>query len=523
MKRKKGLTVGILFLLLGLMSGSGTVQAYERWQTVAESERLGNVDTEANGQITENENVPTLFATKEKEKSKIWAKIDGVCYNGSGKKLKGAITRGIDVSEWQGTIDWKKVKKSDVDFAFIRLAYGKSYVDKKFDYNMKQATAAGVPVGTYVYSLATTTTEAIKEAQVAIEEMKGYKVSYPVVFDAEYSAMGKLSKKKVAQIAKAFCDEVKKAGYYPMIYCNTYWYEDKIDWSVLTGVDVWVAQYGDKILAPSTKDYTYTIWQATDGYGGGVLSSTKGLISGIEIYNNVDINFGYVDYTKKITPRTAALSTYKATSTATVKNGWKTENGKTYYYENGKKVTGWKTINGKQYYFNSTKGYIYKNKMLTSSNGTMYYMDENGVRAYKKWVTVSGKKYYIGSKGYAVKGFQKINGKRYYFDAKKAYMHTNKKIISNKKEIYYVGSNGVCYTNGFHKVKQSGRYYTYYFDKNGKAYTGWHTIKGKKYYFYKGTSAKSGRMAQSVTLTSSKGVVSVFNKNGVCTRQYKKK
>ena len=92
----------------------------------------------------------------------------------------------------------------------MRIAYGTGYLDKKYAYNMKQAEAAGVPTGTYVYSLATTTAQALKEAQLAIQQMQGYKVSYPVVFDLEYSGMGALSKQKIAQLAKTFCDEVKK-------------------------------------------------------------------------------------------------------------------------------------------------------------------------------------------------------------------------------------------------------------------------------------------------------------------------
>ena len=77
-------------------------------------------------------------------------KINGVCYNGSGQKLEGAVTRGIDVSEWQDTINWSQVKKSNVDFAFVRISYGLNHLDKTYDYNMKQAEKAGVPTGTYV-------------------------------------------------------------------------------------------------------------------------------------------------------------------------------------------------------------------------------------------------------------------------------------------------------------------------------------------------------------------------------------
>ncbi len=524
-----------VFLLCLVMSAAitGTVSAaaYERWETVDEGERKEHTQTQ--GLLRASAVSPNA-----------WQKIDGVCYNGSGEKITGAITRGIDVSEWQGVIEWDRVRYSDIDFAFVRVAYGTGYIDKQFDANMKNAEAAGVPVGTYIYSTATTTAGALKEAKLVISKMKGHKVSYPVVFDLEYSKMGQLSKTQIAKIALTFCNEVKKAGYYPMVYCNTNWYDEKIDWSLLPGIDVWVARYGDKILAPSRSDYDYTIWQSTDGDGGGILNSTKGLVDGIPVWNNVDLNFGYVDYTKIIQPRKAPLASYEASSdpeisipapkpteppkpTATpkpaVKNGWKTEGGKTYYYKNGVKLKGWQKIGGKYYYFNSNQGYIYKNALLTSSKKNICYMDSKGARVANKWVTYKNKRYYMGSNGYAVKGFKKIQGKTYYFHNVNAYMTKNCKVITAAGDIYYMGSNGVRCANGFYTIKEGGVKNTYYFDKNGRAYKGWHTIKGKKYYFYKGTSKKSGVRAQNITLTSSTGVVSVFNKSGVCTKQYRKK
>ncbi|MDQ9724313.1 hypothetical protein RFX65_09190, partial [Acinetobacter baumannii] len=81
-----------------------------------------------------------------------------------------------------------------------------------------------------------------------------------------------------------------------------------MDWEILGEYDVWLAKYGDKIQAPSHEDYDYTIWQCTDGYGGGTLNPTKGLIDGID--DNVDLNFGFVDYTKIITPRKYTASGY---------------------------------------------------------------------------------------------------------------------------------------------------------------------------------------------------------------------
>lgn len=167
MKRwKKWLAAGLTAAAVCMGSLGATVAAeaagYERWDTIAEEERLQAGYAGAKERDKEDD--------EDKEESEkihpyAWRQIDGVCYNGSGEPIPGAITWGMDVSEWQGKINWYKVKDSGIDFAFVRIAYGKSYMDKTYDYNMEQAELAGVPVGTYVYSLATTKGEALKRKQ----------------------------------------------------------------------------------------------------------------------------------------------------------------------------------------------------------------------------------------------------------------------------------------------------------------------------------------------------------------------
>lgn len=443
--------------------------------------------------VAEEEMVPAAGgAAADKGRSKVnakaWKKINGVCYNGSGKVIPGAITRGIDVSEWQGNIDWTKVKKSDIDFAFVRISYGLNHYDYIYESNMIKAEQAGVPVGTYVYSTALSAETALKEAQYAIEKMQGYKVSYPVVFDLEYAKASNLSPKKVSQMALAFCNEVRKAGYYPMVYCNTNWYDNYIDWSLLSGIDVWIARYGDTIQAPDKDRYNYTIWQCTDGNTESGLNSTSGLVAGIPAGNDVDVNFGYVDYTKKVTPRKEQASDYVPSKKPVVSNGQdKIESG---LYEEDEKY---------------------------------YFIDEDGDRVSDKWETINGKTYYFGTDGYALKGMKKVDGKYYWFNKKYCYMYENRRVTRANGDIYYFGSDGVRYESGMTQVNENGKVHTYYFQKNGKAYKGWLTLEGRKYYFFKGSSAVSGTRAENITLTSSRKVVSVFNSAGVCMKQYKKK
>ena len=479
LKIRKRLIVGCLAAAIAVAQPVSSVFAnphYDRRDTVAEEEFIYSARTSG----TES--------SRKKVNSKAWKKINGVCYNGSGEIIPGAITRGMDVSEWQGNIDWKQVKRSDIDFAFVRISYGLTHEDYTYDENMTNAELAGVPTGTYVYSTALSTTTALKEAQLAISKMQGYKVSYPVVYDLEYAKASKLSAKTVSEMALTFCNEVRRAGYYPMVYCNTNWYDNYIDWSLLSGVDVWIARYGDTIQAPDKERYNYTIWQSTDGNRESGLNSTSGLVAGIPAGNDVDVNFGYVDYTKKVTPRKEQASDYVPSKKPVVSNGQdKIESG---LYEEDEKY---------------------------------YFIDEDGDRVSDKWVTINGKTYYFGTDGYALKGMKKVDGKYYWFNKKYCYMYENRRVTRANGDIYYFGSDGVRYESGMTQVNENGKVHTYYFQKNGKAYKGWLTLEGKKYYFYKGSSAVSGTRAENITLTSSRKVVSVFNSAGVCMKQYKKK
>lgn len=479
-KIRKRIIVGCLATVIAVAQPVSSVFAnphYDRRDTVAEEEFIYSARTSG----TES--------SRKKVNSKAWKKINGVCYNGSGKIIPGAITRGMDVSEWQGNIDWKQVKKSDIDFAFVRISYGLTHEDYTYDENMTNAELAGVPTGTYVYSTALSTTTALKEAQLAISKMQGYKVSYPVVYDLEDAKASKLSAKTVSEMALTFCNEVRRAGYYPMVYCNTNWYDNYIDWSLLSGVDVWIARYGDTIQAPDKERYNYTIWQSTDGNRESGLNSTSGLVAGIPAGNDVDMDFGYVDYTKKITPRWKSLDSYvPAVKPDTGSNGGSQEQ------------TG-----------------------LHQENGKYYYVNENGERVSDQWITVNGKTYYISSDGYALMGMKKVDGKYYWFHTKSGYMFKNRRVTRSTGDIYYFGSDGVRCENGMYKVREKNGEHTYYFQKNGKAYKGWLTLNGKKYYFYKGSFALSGTRAENITLTSSNRIVSVFDGNGVCIRQYKKR
>ncbi len=194
---------------------------------------------------------------------------------------------GVDVSKWQGTIDWKKVKAAGVDYAIIRLGYrgtstGACMIDPQYENNIKGALAAGVDVGVYYFSQAITEQEAIEEANIVIENLKGYHVTYPVIFDTEHVDGGRansMSSSERTACAKAFCETISAAGYTPMIYSNTNWSVLNINLEQLP-YDLWYAYYGTNLYYP----YNFTMWQYSD----------SGKVNGIS--GNVDLNLSFVDY-----------------------------------------------------------------------------------------------------------------------------------------------------------------------------------------------------------------------------------
>ena len=190
----------------------------------------------------------------------------------------------IDVSTWNGNIDWDKVYKSGVRYAMIRSSFGienPNQVDNKFVRNITNAQRAGVKCGIYHYSYAKSAAEAKKEAEFCLKTIKGYKIDLPVAFDIEDSSQTNLGKDTLTSIVIAFCDRIKSAGYRPMLYCNPNWlcnylHKDKL----INKYDIWLANWG--VSAPS---YNCAIWQYSE----------NGSVPGIS--GSVDMNWIYKDYT----------------------------------------------------------------------------------------------------------------------------------------------------------------------------------------------------------------------------------
>lgn len=212
---------------------------------------------------------------------------------------KGVLSskRGIDVSGYQGNIDWAAVKAAGVDFAMIRVGYrgygqaGNMKLDVNFEKNLKGAQAAGIDCGVYFFSQAITRTEAVEEAKFVLAAIEGYNLTYPVAFDTEYYPLDEartnqagLTDKDRTDFAIDFCETIRSAGYYPTIYASKSWLLDDMEISRLGGWDIWLAHYTNQ----TNFQHPYQMWQYTE----------SGSVNGIA--GKVDMNVSLKDYPKVI-------------------------------------------------------------------------------------------------------------------------------------------------------------------------------------------------------------------------------
>lgn len=242
-----------------------------------------SVTYESGGDMLDPENID--FATES-----------GAEVNAEKLEIKKGVANGVDVSKWQGKIDWARVKRSGIDFAIIRIGFrgenGIIYKDDCADYNIQQADKAGLLVGVYFFSTAKTAAEAEEEAKWTANAIAGYPISYPVVYDcegflSENSRMYGLSKEQRSDNALAFLNYIKSAGYEGMFYAAKSELEGSLYWDTArleNAFEIWVARY-PATPYPTTPapDYggKYAMWQYTN----------KGTVSGIT--GNADISVSY--------------------------------------------------------------------------------------------------------------------------------------------------------------------------------------------------------------------------------------
>lgn len=215
--------------------------------------------------------------------------------------MNSITAKGIDVSRWQGSIDWKKVKAAGVEFAMIRLGSGDYNrngafaLDTYFRGNLEQAAAAGLDVGVYFYSYARSVAEARKEGEFVRDVLANYPkmLTYPVAYDVEDSSQGSLGKVVLSGMVAAFAEVLESAGYYVSLYSFSNWLKTKFDAATLSRFDVWLAEWS----AAPTYSGPYGMWQyavlGTQGTKGKDYTQS-GKVDGIGA--NVDVNYAYKNY-----------------------------------------------------------------------------------------------------------------------------------------------------------------------------------------------------------------------------------
>lgn len=234
------------------------------------------------GQFIEDQpdaNEPSLLSD-----SSHWGPTANGYVNGNGQLIPYAVKRGMDVSEWQGVIDWDRAGRDDIDFAIIRSCWAAErieggvdkYKDEQWDRNAAECERLQIPYGTYVYSYATTPDYARREAEHVLKILGGRKLAYPIFFDmedAEVDAAG-----NYYELARAFCERIEAAGYAAGVYANLYWWTTKLTDGRFDRWIRWVARYQDS-ATDSGFGGMHSFWQCTN----------KGAVAGIGGY--VDLNF----------------------------------------------------------------------------------------------------------------------------------------------------------------------------------------------------------------------------------------
>lgn len=210
--------------------------------------------------------------------------------------------KGLDVSRFQGEVDWERVKAAGYRFAMLRAGYGDSTVDEQFRRNASECNRIGLPIGAYWFCYAATTENAAKEADSCIRTVSGYRLDYPVCYDIEQASADYVEKLGISftpalarELVKSFCNRVESKGYFAMFYSNQSFFNAYLGTALAKRYAFWYARYTD------TFDGTDCgIWQYT----------SAGRVPGIS--GNVDLDLAYMDYPSVI--RRAGLNHLSGTA-----------------------------------------------------------------------------------------------------------------------------------------------------------------------------------------------------------------
>ncbi len=189
--------------------------------------------------------------------------------------------KGIDLSGWQTNVDYMKLKANGIEFAILRCGYGRNarQKDSEFETHYRGCKYAGIKIGAYLYSYASTLEGARAELKNCLYFINGKSFDLPIFYDLEdEKTTGQASRETITEMAKIFCEGIKNAGYNAGVYANLYWFTSKMNVSELEKYNIWLAQWG---VSKPTAFFKYDIWQYT----------SKAQVDGIK--GNVDIDILY--------------------------------------------------------------------------------------------------------------------------------------------------------------------------------------------------------------------------------------
>ena len=273
----------------------------------------------------------------------------------SGTSSTNAAILGIDVSKYNGDIDWGSVAAAGVSFTFIKAGSTYSGVDPKFAQNIVNAQANGVRTGVYLYSYAMSVEEAVNEALLLLQWIEPYHVNYPIAFDIESDAQMKLDANTVTAMCNAFCDVIYSAGYTPLVYTYKNFYTSHITTDLR--YETWIAQYNSQACdIPG-----YQIWQF----------SCTGSVPGVK---------GAVDMDWMVKDFSAAIPAY----------GFVVRNGLVFFYNDYRLTRGWVSVGGLKFHMDDA--FFMNTGWFSDATGT-YFLSLDDGHAYTG-LNVIGKDHY---------------------------------------------------------------------------------------------------------------------------------
>ena len=423
-----------------------------------------------------------------------------------------AICKGIDVSYHNGTIDWKRVKQQEVEYAIIRCGYGtndKNQDDKKWEENVKGCTDNNIPYGVYLYSYADTVEKASSEADHAIRLLQGKKFKYPVYYDLEEDKLrDKISKQTIADIAQTFCDKLSAKGYTVGIYANKDWFTNYLTDSRFNNWTKWVAQY-NTVCNYKGK---YDMWQC----------SSTGRVPGIS--GNVDLNYSYSSFENSY----GGGNTNNGGTTNKYSDGLNEIEGELYYFKNNRIDTSYSGLaqyGNEWYYIENGKVnwnytglaqrgnewfYIEKGKLnwnhsgIVEYNNQWFYVERGRLNWNYTGLGQSGNDWYYIERGRVNWGYtglvQKGNEWFYVKGGKLDWSYTG--LVQKGNEWFFVRNGRLDW--GYTGLACNGEYYFYV--KNGRldwSYSGYAQIDGQGEYY----EVRNGRLVGgTLTLAKMHGV-----------------